>query len=147
MLQRKQFKHSRGRFHCSRIIGFLTDQKKITYDCTMESNAAVDCCQKQGTSFCNEQVNITEAFGQIQTSQSHVDDFNGRLKMLVTESICWRLFTLFRSFLWIESVTNICHRSLVSQRCQQYILSPTPVANIEVADKIKKFRSLEHMCL
>ena len=68
-----------------------------------------------------------------------IEDVGDRIIMLTTFYII--------SVIWIKSVTKIFHRSLVSQRCQQYILSPTTVDNIEVADKIKKFRSLEHMCL
>ena len=53
--------------------------------------------------------------------------------MLVTESLCWRLFSLCWWFSQcIKSITNILNRSPASQTCHQHIWSPTSVTNIVV---------------
>ena len=54
-------------------------------------------------------------------------------EMLVTESLCWRLFLLCWWFSqYIKSVTNILNRSPTSQTCHKHIWSPTSVTNIDV---------------
>ena len=54
-------------------------------------------------------------------------------KMLVAESLCWRLFSLGWWFSQcIKSITNILNRSPTSQTCHQRIWSPTSVTNIDV---------------
>ena len=53
--------------------------------------------------------------------------------MLVTEPLCWRLFSLCWWFSQcIKSVTNILNWSPKSQTCHQHIWSPTSVTNIDV---------------
>ena len=58
-------------------------------------------------------------------------------EMLVTESFCWRLFSLCWWFSQcIKSVINILNRSPTPQICHQHIWSPTSVTNIDVTRKI-----------
>ena len=53
--------------------------------------------------------------------------------MLVTESLCWRLFSLCWWFSHcIKSVANILNRSPTSKTCYQLIWSQTSATNIDV---------------
>ena len=63
-----------------------------------------------------------------------------RFKMLVTESLCWRLFSLCWWFSQcIKSVTNILNWSPTSHTCHQHIWSPTSVTNIDVTNSNCKY--------
>ena len=54
----------------------------------------------------------------------------------MTESLCWRLFSLCWWFSQcIKSVTNILNRLPISQTCHQHIWSPISVTNIDVTKK------------
>ena len=63
-------------------------------------------------------------------------------QMLVAESLCWRLFSLYWWFSQcIKSVTNILNRSPTSQTCDQHIWSPMSVTNIDVTHNATSFFS------
>ena len=58
-------------------------------------------------------------------------------EMLVTESLCWRLFR------YVDDFLNVLNRSPTSKTCHQHIWSQTSVTNIDLTAKnFEKFRKL-----
>ena len=69
----------------------------------------------------------------LMTSLFWLLNFDDRFEMLLGESICWRLCSLFWWFSQcIKSIINFLNRLPISQACHQHIWSPISVTNIHI---------------